>query len=252
MTLPPINKTQYNRRGVCYGLGVGPGGVADGRDLITVAAAKILRRVPIVVAFRAVGKTSRAHGLVAPILAERKDVKVIDYPLTMARRAGDDLSLYQPLAQLIAEQLTAGQDVAVLCEGDPMFYGSFQYVRQLLIPTHRVVVVAGVSAVAYAAARSGITLGRGDGSLAILPAASSDEKIKTSCQQHDCVVIMKLGSHVARLKNMLASLGLMARATLFIDLGSMEEQIMPLADWHSDTAPYFSLVMITMEGNHAA
>ena len=51
-------------------------------------------------------------------------------------------SLSDASAATLAAKLDAGQDVAVICAGDPFFYGSYAH-RQRLAPTHRCEVIPG-------------------------------------------------------------------------------------------------------------
>ena len=45
----------------------------------------------------------------------------------MRQRALPAQAIYDAPPTTIAAQLAAGRDVAVLCQGDPFFYGSFMY-----------------------------------------------------------------------------------------------------------------------------
>ena len=60
-------------------------------------------------------------------------------PLPIAMRPGHSPDkAYREHAADIARHLGQGSDVAVLCEGDPFFYGSFMYLFELLAPDHPV------------------------------------------------------------------------------------------------------------------
>ena len=64
-------------------------------------------------------------------------------PLLPARFPADDV--YDRAAAEIGAALDAGEDVAVICEGDPFFYGSFMYLYGRLAGDYPVEVVPGVS-----------------------------------------------------------------------------------------------------------
>ena len=53
----------------------------------------------------------------------------MEIPMVVPMRPGraPAQSIYDDGAEAIASQLEAGNDVVVLCEGDPLFYGSFMY-----------------------------------------------------------------------------------------------------------------------------
>jgi precorrin-2 C20-methyltransferase / precorrin-3B C17-methyltransferase len=112
--------------GHLYGVGVGPGDP----ELVTVKARRIIESADVVaypVARRARGI---ARGVVAPYLREGQIEVALTYPVTTEETdhpggyAGALCEFYDASAAEIAAHLDAGRDVAVLCEGDPFFYGS--------------------------------------------------------------------------------------------------------------------------------
>src|SRR3546814_9303628 len=64
-------------------------------------------------------------------------------PLTVERFPAQ--AVYDKAAEDLAAHLSAGRDVAVLCEGDPFFYGSFMYLFGRLAEKFPIEVVPGVS-----------------------------------------------------------------------------------------------------------
>ena len=108
-------------RGTVYGLGVGPGDP----ELITLKAHRILARVPVIVYPATAEGQSLARAIALPHLNPAAREIAIRIPID----SGDfsDASLYDEAARTIEADLDAGLDVAVLCEGDPFFYGSFMY-----------------------------------------------------------------------------------------------------------------------------
>src|SRR3546814_1629565 len=75
----------------------------------------------------------------------------LEYPFTVERAVSDPgylpdmAAFYDDCATRVAARLDAGTDVAVLCEGDPFFYGSFMYLFDLLAERDRPSVVSGTS-----------------------------------------------------------------------------------------------------------
>ena len=67
--------------------------------------------------------------------------------------------IYDAAAAQILAEAKAGSRVAVLCEGDPFFYGSFMYLYARLAGRCAVAVVPGVSSLTACAAASGGPLG---------------------------------------------------------------------------------------------
>ncbi len=67
--------------------------------------------------------------------------------------------IYDRAAVEIGAHLEAGRDVAVLCEGDPFFYGSFMYLFGRMAERFPVQVVPGVSSLTACAADFGCGAG---------------------------------------------------------------------------------------------
>ncbi len=62
--------------------------------------------------------------------------------------------VYDAAAKDISAHLDAGRDVAVLCEGDPFFFGSFMYLFERLEARYEVEIVPGVSSIMAGLRRS--------------------------------------------------------------------------------------------------
>jgi len=60
---------------------------------------------------------------------------------------------YDEASVQVAEHLDAGRDVAVICEGDPFFYGSYMYLHDRLADRYDTEVVPGVCSMLGSAAR---------------------------------------------------------------------------------------------------
>ncbi len=67
--------------------------------------------------------------------------------------------IYDHASQAIAAELDAGSDVALLCQGDPLFYGSFIGILTRLGDRYPVEIVPGVSSLTACAAAAGIAAG---------------------------------------------------------------------------------------------
>ena len=229
--------------GICYGVGVGPGGI----DNLTLGAISIIEKTNIMVAMRASDKESRAKKIIEPFIAKRNNIHLIDYPLVMAPRRASNLDAYRGLIPLITAPLDNGEDVAVLCEGDPLFYGSFHYVMDLLPDQYECRVVAGVSSPQLAAAAAKLGLSAGTDNLCFIAATSQEEKIKNLLMTCDRAVIMKLGRNLTKIKNILRACGMERDSLLCLELGGAMQKIIPLQDYHETTAPYFSLLLVNQK-----
>src|SRR5512147_2047037 len=138
--------------GTLYGLGIGPGDP----DLITVKARDILARAPVIAYPAPEGGESLVRSIAAPHVPAGRIEIAIATPMAVDRFPAREV--YDRYANVLVEHLDAGRDVAVLCEGDPFFYGSFMHLHERLAAAHRTVVVPGVSSLGAVAAAAGMPL----------------------------------------------------------------------------------------------
>lgn len=156
---------------------------------------------------------------------------------------GPAQAAYDKAAAEIGAALDLGQDVAFLCEGDPLFYGSFMYVLARLAADHRVEVVPGITSVSAAAAALGRPLVARNASLSVLPGPLEDAALRAAITAAGAVAILKVGRHMARLKALVSDMGLAERA-FYVERATLPEgRAMPLAE-APDEAPYFSMILI--------
>lgn len=228
--------------GTLFGVGVGPGAP----DLLTLRAARVIEGAPVVAYPTLAGAPSMARGIAAAHLAHRPEEVVVDLPMTEAR--GPAQAAYDQGAARIAHHLAQGRDVACLCEGDPMFYGSFMYLAARLSPRFPVEVVPGVTSVAAASALARLPLGARTGRIAVLPATLPDDRIREGIEAHESVAILKLGRHLPRVRALLDALGLTARATFVARATLPGQAVLPLAEAPVE-APYFSLLLVAREAD---
>jgi precorrin-2/cobalt-factor-2 C20-methyltransferase len=228
--------------GILYGIGVGPGDP----ELITLKGLRLLRSCPVLAYPAPEAGDSLARQIAASHLPGGQVEIPIRMPLLADRFPAQEV--YAHAAADIASHLGAGRDVAVLCLGDPFFYGSFMYLFARLAAEHRVVVVPGVTSVSAGAAALGEPLVARHETLVVIPASLPDPEIERRTGDADAVVFVKLGRHFARLRALLARMGLAATAR-YIEHASMpNEQAPALADVDPATVPYFSLVIARRSG----
>ena len=157
--------------GTLRGLGLGPGDP----ELVTVKALRLLRAAPVVAYPAPLGGTSFARRIVARFLSPAQREIVIAVPMEEARFPAQ--SVYDEAARCLAAELEAGRDVAVLCQGDPFFYGSFMYLFARLAERFVVEVVPGVSSLAACAAAAQSPLAGRLDTLLVLPASLSEQQL---------------------------------------------------------------------------
>jgi precorrin-2/cobalt-factor-2 C20-methyltransferase len=225
--------------GTLYGIGTGPGDP----ELLTFKAARMIAQAPVVAFLSADGKPGLARSIAAAHLTPGHVEITIDMPMRVARDEG--AAAYDKGAAAIAAHLKAGRDVAFLCEGDPLFFGSFMYVMERLAPFVPVEIVPGVASPMAAAARARLPLCARDDVFTVLSATLSDADLMRHLPQAQGVAIMKLGRHLPRLRALLTRLGLSEFATYVERAGMEGERILPLSALGDEAAPYFSMLLIT-------
>ncbi len=236
--------------GTLFGVGLGPGDP----ELVTVKAARLIGEAKIVAFFAKAGRPSHARRIAASYLSSGCEEVPLLYPVTteipfdkpdyvtaLAR-------FYEESAQRLGDALSKGRDVALLCEGDPLLYGSFMHMFARLEGRFRVEICAGVSGMSgcFAAARQPMTWG--DDVLTVLPATLDEKTLAARLASTDAAVVMKLGGNCAKLRRAMTIAGVIDRA-LYVERGTMAgEKIMRFVEKGDDVAPYFSMALIPGQG----
>ncbi len=224
--------------GTLYGLGVGPGDP----ELITLKALRLLQAAPVIAYPAPEDGDSLARAIVAGHLPGGQHEIAIRMPLAVARFPAQ--AVYDSAAAEIGEHLAAGSDVAVICEGDPFFYGSFMYLFGRMVERFPAEVVPGVSSLTACAAVLGAPLAARNDVLAVIPAPLDDDALADRLAGVDAAAIIKLGRHFERVRALLDRLGLAADAR-YVERATMEsERVMKLAEVGDGAAPYFSMILV--------
>ncbi|TCD15012.1 precorrin-2 C(20)-methyltransferase [Oricola cellulosilytica] len=221
-----------------YGLGVGPGDP----ELLTLKAHRILTASPVVAYPAPDTGQSFARAIVSGFLAPEQIEVPIVVPMRVQRFPAAEV--YDQAASTIAGHLDANRDVAVLCEGDPFFYGSFMYLFERLSQSYPCEIIPGVSSIMASAAALKRPLAARNDVLAVLPGPLSNEELEARLKTADALAIMKIGRHFNRIRVLLERLGLAACAGYCERVTLGEERIMPLSEVSDETAPYFSMILI--------
>ena len=218
-----------------WGLGIGPGDP----DLITVKSLKLLQKADVV-AYPAPAKgDSLVRAIADPHMSGDQEEIVIRVPMVVERYPAQEI--YDGAAEEIATCARQGKSVAILCEGDPFFYGSFMYLFTRLAEEFEIEVVPGVSSLAACAAGLGMPLSERNEVVTVIPAPLDEEEIEARLQTTDVAAIMKVGRHFEKVKRVLDKLGLTQHAG-YIERATMKEQrIMDLDDM---AATYFSMIIV--------
>ncbi|SLN17483.1 Precorrin-2 C(20)-methyltransferase [Aquimixticola soesokkakensis] len=223
--------------GTLYGVGLGPGDP----DLITLKAARLIQAARVVAYPTLAGGTSFARSIAAGLIAPQAREIVMDVPMTPERAPAQ--TAYDLGATAIRAALDAGEDVVVLCEGDPFFYGSFMYLFARLKADYRVEIIPGVSSITACAAAAALPLVARNEVLTVIPGPLPDSELRARISGSDSVAIMKVGRHLPKIRAVIDALGLTAQAHYIARATNAGEVVLPLAK-APDTAPYFSMILI--------
>jgi len=227
-----------------YGVGVGPGDPL----LLTLRACQLIANSEVVSYLANEQGVSQAKHIAREAFAQvTKSQQHIVLPMPMSTDRTLANSAYDEGAIKILAALDSGFDVVFLCEGDPLFFGSFSYLLQRLENArHEISVVPGVSSVHAAAAALQIPLTLQSESFAVISGRHSDAQIKTALLEHDALVIMKAGVARPRILALLAQTQRTDDAS-YLEYISRDNQLInkEVAQLDNVKGPYFSLFVIT-------
>ena len=230
--------------GRLFGLGLGPGDP----ELLTLKALRLLRAADVVAYPAPEAGPSFARSIVARWLDRGQREIAIPFPM---RPGPVPAAAYDAGAAVVAAELDRGHSVALLCQGDPLVYGSFIELFARLAGRYRAEIVPGVSSLTAGAAAARLPLASREESLAILPATLAEAALARRLGAADTAVIVKLGRHLGKVRRVLERLGLLDRAT-YVERASLpEERVVPFAAVAGDSAPYFSLAIVRIHSTES-
>jgi precorrin-2/cobalt-factor-2 C20-methyltransferase len=228
------------------GVGVGPGDP----ELLTLKAMRALGEADVIAHFAKAGNPSHSRAIVAVHLRADVAELPLHYPVTTElpkcsagyRNAIRDF--YDGAAEKIAAHLDAGRVVAVICEGDPLFYGSYMHLHARLTPRFTAEIVAGITGMSGCWSAAGMPIAQGDDVFTVLPATLPEAELTRRLADADAAVVMKVGRHLPKVRRALAHSGRLPRA-IYVERGTMaEEKMIPLTAKSDDDAPYFAVVLV--------
>lgn len=232
--------------GHLYILGMGPGDP----ELVTRKSERILRQTLVYAYFAKKGEVGHARKIADDMLSSTHQELRFEYPITteiphQSNEYKEAIALfYDQSATVIEQQLQNGQDVALLCEGDPLLYGSAMYILERLQSNYSTHIVPGITAMSGCWSAAQLPIVKYEQTLTVLPATLPLEELVTKLRFCNAVVIMKMGRNLLKVKQALQEAGLFDKA-IYIERGTQaEEKMMPLTQFKDSKAPYFYLILI--------
>jgi precorrin-2/cobalt-factor-2 C20-methyltransferase len=232
--------------GRLIGVGVGPGDPG----LLTLNAIAALGEADVVAHFAKAGNPSNARTIAASHLKAGVEELSLLYPVTMEIPKEDAAyrdaisAFYDSSAAALAARLDAGRVVAVIAEGDPLFYGSYMHLHVRLASRYPTEVIAGVTGMSGCWSAIGTPIAQGDDVFTVLPGTLPEYELERRLADADAAIVMKIGRHLAKVRRALDRAGRLDRA-IYVERGTMANAaVMPLVDKLDTYAPYFAMVLV--------
>ena len=232
--------------GALIGVGVGPGDP----ELLTLKAIRVLKEVEVIAHFAKAGNASNARATIVGHIRPDVTELTFRYPVTteIPRNTRDYCdrmrTFYDDSAAAVAAHLDAGRRVAVICEGDPLFYGSYMHLHVRLAARYPTEVVAGVTGMSGCWSAVATPIAQGNDVFTVLPGTLSENELERRLEDANCAVIMKLGRNLPKVRRALRRAGRLDRA-IYVERGTTANAAsMRLTAKMDDEAPYLSMVLV--------
>jgi precorrin-2/cobalt-factor-2 C20-methyltransferase len=239
-----------NPTGTIHGVGLGPGTP----DLMSVRADRLIRGARHVAFFRKAGRNGQARAIVADMLPKGVVEFAMEYPVTTEIPLSDPRyneilsAFYEDCAAHLRALAAAGEDVIVLCEGDPFFYGSFMHLYSRLKDDLPVTVVPAITGMSGAWTATGAPITWGDDVLTVLMGTLSQGDLTRHMQATDALVVMKIGRNIDKIRAALRAAGKYDAAWL-VEYATMPNQtVCRLSEAEDKVTPYFSIIIVHGQG----
>ena len=121
---------------------------------------------------------------------------------------------YAQSADAVEKHLAAGRTVAVLSEGDPLFYGSYMHLHVRLAHRFPTEVIPGVTAMSGCWSATGMPIVQGDDVLSVLPGTMAEAELTRRLADTDAAVIMKVGRNLPKIRRALQAAGKLHRPSM--------------------------------------
>ncbi|MEZ0366369.1 precorrin-2 C(20)-methyltransferase [Mycobacterium sp. pUA109] len=233
-------------RGTLFGVGLGPGDP----ELVTVKAARVIGEADVVAYHSARHGRSIARGIAEPYLRPGQLEEHLVYPVTTETTdhpggyAGAIEDFYTEATERIAAHLAAGRNVALLAEGDPLFYSSYMHLHTRLTRRFDAVIVPGVTSISAAAAATATPLVAGDEVLSVLPGTLGVAELTRRLADTDAAVVLKLGRSYPAVREALSAAGRLDDAFYVERASTAAQRVLPAGDVDETGVPYFSLALL--------
>lgn len=233
---------------ICAGLGPGD------PDLISVRSDRVIRAGRHIAYFRKAGRQGQARRIVEGMLAPGAIEHAMEYPVTTEIPFDSPeynrllAEFYDDWADRLRGLVLQGEEVVVLCEGDPFFYGSFMHLYVRLKGVVPVDVIPGIPGMVGCWNATGVPITWGDDILTVLMGTLPEDELVRHMRSSEALAIMKTGRNLPRVRRALEASGRLEDAWL-IERGTMPGQrVVRLAEVDAADCPYFAIVLVHGHG----
>ncbi|QAX30412.1 precorrin-2 C(20)-methyltransferase [Leisingera sp. NJS204] len=231
---------------ICAGLGPGD------PDLMSVRSHRVISGARHIAYFRKAGRQGQARAIVEGMLADGVTEHAMEYPVTTEIHFSDPeynrvlSEFYDQWADTLAE-IAKGEDVVVLCEGDPFLYGSYMHLYTRLQCRAAQEIIPGITGMSGCWTASGQPITWGDDVLTVAMATLSEDELAKRAAETDALVVMKIGRNLPKLRRALERAGRADDAWL-VERGTMPGQTVQKLSEIDGEVPYFSIVLVHGQG----
>ncbi len=173
--------------GKLIGIGLGAGNP----DLITVKALRALQQADII--FYPTADIQHADSSFSSKILKQLQVETPMQPFHIPMKSAQRMAYYQQAYHDIKAEVLGGKNVAVVSEGDLLFYSTFGYLLEMAkadaLPLE---LISGIPAFIAASALSEQPIIEGDHSIQVIALPKSFQQITQALEHNATVVVMKI------------------------------------------------------------
>ncbi len=222
-------------KGKVFGVGVGPGDP----ELMTLKAVRLIRENDVILVPGKEPRESVAYKIAVQAVPELESKELIAIDMPMLRDMEALKASHRAGAEKIESILDQGRNAVFLTLGDSTVYCTFTYLQAYLKEDgYETELINGIPSFCAAASRLNIPLSEWEEPIHIIPAS---HKLGDKLDLPGNYVLMKTGSHMKEVKDMLKKSG--REAMVVENCGMPNEKTYLNVDEIPDEAGYFSLII---------
>ncbi|NMB40462.1 MAG: precorrin-2 C(20)-methyltransferase [Firmicutes bacterium] len=225
-------------KGKFFGVSVGPGDP----ELLTLKAKRILEKCPVIAMPQTRGQNTLALDIVKRTLDISRKI-VLPLKFLMSTDQAALAANHRRQAQHVTKQLDRGRDVAMVNIGDVSIYSTFAYINEIVKDLgYETEAIAGVPSFCAVAAALGISLTTMQEPLHIIPVGYGD--FAGYLELKGTKVLMKAGSKLPEVKEILHKKGLNDKAMLVANCGLPAQRVYQNIEDAGAAEGYFATILL--------